>query len=61
MIHRDFGRTWIRLEGQEDVSPIVFWDDDALPLLGAVILEIFGLGIDRVNSYMLSSPAAEDK
>ncbi len=66
-IQRDFGRTWVRLEGQEDVSPVVFWDDEALPLLGAVTLEIFSLGIDPVNgllvpvdSFLLASPHAED-
>ncbi len=62
-LRRGFGRTWLRLEGQEDISPVVFWDEGATPLLGAVTLEIFSLGIDPVNgrlipvnSYMLSSP-----
>ena len=47
--------------------PVVFWDDEALPLLGAVTLEIFSLGIDPVNgllvpvdSFLLASPHAED-
>jgi len=50
---RRFGRTWIRLGGKEDVSPVVFWDEDALPLLGAVTLEIFSLGIDPVNRRLI--------
>ena len=52
-IERGFGRTWVRVEGREDISPVVFWDDDAPPLLGAVTLEIFGLGIDPVNRRLI--------
>ena len=52
-IERDFGRTWVRLDGQEDIVPVIFSDDDALPLLGAVTLEIFSLGIDPVNSRLI--------
>ena len=39
-IERGFGRTWMRLDGREDLSPVVFWDEGAQPLLGAVTLEI---------------------
>ncbi|MDE0053926.1 MAG: aspartyl protease family protein [Gammaproteobacteria bacterium] len=52
-VERGFGRTWIRLEGQEDISPVVFWDEGAQPLLGAVTLEIFSLGIDPVNGRLI--------
>ncbi len=61
-IERDFGQTWVRLNGELDVSPVVFGDEGAMPLLGALTLEIFSLGIDPVNrrlipvdSLMLSS------
>ncbi len=52
-IERDFGRTWLRLDGEQEVSPIIFGDDEVTPLLGAVTLEIFGLGIDPVNSRLV--------
>ena len=52
-IERDFGQTWARLNGQEGIVPVIFGDDNALPLLGAVTLEIFGLGIDPVNSRLI--------
>ena len=52
-VQRDFGRTWTRLEGEQDISPVVFGDEDATPLLGAVTLEIFGLGIDPVNMRLI--------
>ena len=52
-VERDFGRTWMRLNGREDLSPVVFWDEGARPLLGAVTLEIFSLGIDPVNGRII--------
>ena len=52
-VERGFGRTWMRLGGREDVSPVVFWDEDSMPLLGAVTLEIFGLAIDPVNGRLV--------
>lgn len=52
-IERGFGRSWVRIDGEEDISPVVFWDDDAPALLGAVTLEIFGLGIDPVNQRLI--------
>ena len=52
-VKRGFGRTWMRLDGRQDVSPVVFWDENSTPLLGAVTLEIFGLGIDPVNGRLL--------
>ncbi len=52
-IERGFGRTWMRLDGREDLSPVVFWDEGAQPLLGAVTLEIFSLGIDPVNGRLI--------
>ena len=52
-VERRFGRTWIRINGEADVSPVVFWDEESLPLLGAVTLEIFGLGIDPVNRRLI--------
>lgn len=52
-VERGFGRTWMRIEGREELSPVVFWDEGAQPLLGAVTLEIFSLGIDPVNGRLM--------
>ena len=30
-IERDFGRTWVRLDGQEDIVPVIFSDDTLSP------------------------------
>ena len=56
-MERDFGQTWIRLDGKHIISPVIFGDDDSTPLLGAVTLEIFGLGIDPVKSRLVPAPA----
>ena len=53
LVERGFGRTWMRLDGREEISPVVFWDEGAQPLLGAVTLEIFSLGIDPVNGRLI--------
>ena len=47
----------MRLDGSEDISPVVFWDDGAQPLPGAVTLEIFSLGIDPVNERLIHGDA----
>ena len=52
-VERRFGRTWLRIDGKADISPVVFWDEEAMPLLGAVTLEILSLGIDPVNRRLI--------
>ena len=53
LTRRDFGRTWVSLNGQLEITPVVYGDDSVRPLLGAVTLEIFSLGIDTVNSRLI--------
>ena len=43
----------MRLDGREEVSPVVFREEGAQPLLGAVTLEIFSLGIDPGNGRLI--------
>ncbi len=57
IVERGFGSTWMRFDGREAISPVVFWDEDTRPLLGAVTLEIFGLGIDPVNRRLIDVEA----
>ena len=56
-MERGFGQTWMRLDGRADLSPVVFWDEGAQPLLGTVTLEIFGLGVDLVNGRLMREDA----
>ena len=55
-IERDIGRTWVRLEGEGAIVPVIFGDEDAQPLVGAVTLEIFLLGVDPVEGRLMRVP-----
>lgn len=52
-VDRRLGKTRVRLEGHEEISPVVFREAGTQPLLGTVTLEIFSLGIDPVNQRLM--------
>ena len=52
-VQRDLGQSWIRLNGEEYIAPVIFGDDDVQPLLGAVTLETFRLAIDPVEMRLI--------
>ena len=52
-IQMNLGETRIRIDGENHTSPVIFSDDNSMPLLGAVTLEIFALGIDPVNGRLI--------
>ena len=62
----DMGRTWISVEGREEVTLVVFNDEGTIPLLGALALEALFLGVDPVSQRLvpvdglLMSPIWED-
>ncbi len=49
----DIGRTWIRIDGRDEVTIVVFSEEGTQPLLGAVTLEEFQLGIDTVGRKLV--------
>ena len=51
---RPLGYTRLRLGSESVVTPVAFGRDGEPALLGAVTLEIFGLGIDPVRSRLVS-------
>lgn len=53
---RDIGRTWVRIDGQTEMTIVVFGDYGASPLLGAVTLKEFGLGVDQVARKLVPVP-----
>ena len=53
---RDIGRTWLKLEEGEEIVPVIFGEEDSQPLLGAVTLEIFRLGVDPVSQRLIPVP-----
>ena len=52
-ITRDIGETALRIDDMVRTSPVIFADEDSQALLGAVTLEIFGLGVDPVNERLI--------
>jgi clan AA aspartic protease len=43
------GRTWVRVNGQQEFTQVVFANEGTEPILGAVTLEEMGLGVDPVR------------
>ena len=50
---RQIGQTWIRIGDERCIAPVVFADERSGPLLGAVTLEIFRLGVDPVAKRLI--------
>ena len=49
----EIGRTWIRVDGQQEFTQVVFGAGDAEPLLGAVTLEEMALSVDAVRRRLV--------
>ena len=52
-ILRDVGETHIRIGDRTLHSPVVFSDENSNALLGAVTLQVFGLGVDTLNERLV--------
>ena len=52
-VEREIGQVSIRLGDRSRTTVVVFGDEDAEPLLGAVTLEEFGLGADPVGRRLV--------
>jgi len=52
----DVGQTWIRLDGNTQMTIVVFAEEGTQPLIGAVTLEEFGLGIDPMGQKLIEVP-----
>ncbi len=53
LVQRELGQTWIQINEEAYIAPVIFGNDDAQPLLGAVTLEIFLLAIDPVQMRLV--------
>ncbi len=49
----DIGQTWVRLDGIAQMTLVVFANEDTSPVLGAVTLEEFRLGVDPVSQRLI--------
>jgi aspartyl protease family protein len=53
MVEFDMGTVRVRLDGRERFSVVVFGDEDMRPLLGAITLEEFHLGVDPLAKRLV--------
>ncbi len=51
-VMRDVGEAPLQIDDMVRTSPVIFGDDESDILLGAVTLEVFGLGVDPVNQKL---------
>ena len=50
----EVGQTWVRVEGEEVLTYVLFNDEGTTPLLGALALEMAFLGVDPVHQKLVS-------
>lgn len=55
-IARALGRAWVRINGREESTVVVFGEDGTPVLLGAYTLEGLRLGADPVNRRLVPLP-----
>ncbi len=55
-IERSVGEAVVKLDGRERTTMVVFGDEDATPLLGAITLEAFSLAADTRNRRLTRVP-----
>ncbi|MBI4338807.1 MAG: aspartyl protease family protein [Chloroflexi bacterium] len=48
-VEREMGRTWVRVDGREEITQVVFDEERTDGLLGVVTLEEMRLGIDPMS------------
>jgi clan AA aspartic protease len=49
----DVGYTWVRIDGREALTEVVFAEEDTEPLLGMITLEEMALGIDPIRQVLV--------
>lgn len=53
MREMDIGQTWVRVGGREVITLVLFNDEGAMPLLGALTLEGVFMGVDPVEKKLV--------
>ncbi len=49
----DIGQTWLRVEGKERITLVLFNEENTQPLLGALALESLFMGVDPVGQKLV--------
>jgi clan AA aspartic protease len=52
-VEMDVGRAWVRVDGQQELTQVVFGEAGAAPLLGAVTLEEMALAVDPLAQRLV--------
>ncbi len=52
-VEMEIGRTWLRVNGQQELTQVVFAEEDTQPILGSITLEECGLGVDPVRRTLI--------
>ena len=52
-VDMDIGRAWVTIDGDSEVTLVVFGEDDAPSLLGAYTLEGLGLAVDPTSQRLV--------
>lgn len=48
----EVGRTWVRWDGRQEFTQVVFGPEGSEPILGAITLEEMGLAVDPVSKQL---------
>ena len=56
-IYRDMGEMSVRMDGEVQFTLVIFSDDAANPILGAVTLEQFSMAVDPVDKRLVPTYA----
>ncbi len=57
VVELDIGRAWLTIDGQSEITLVVFGEDDAPALLGAYPLEGLRLAVGPVGQKLISTNA----
>jgi len=49
----ELGRTWVKVDGQQEFTQVIFGADESEPLLGAITLEEMALAVDPVGRRLV--------
>ena len=49
----EIGRTWVRLNGEQELTQVAFAEEKSEPVLGAITLEEFGLAVDPIKKRLV--------
>ena len=49
----DVGHTWVRVDGRETLTQVLFNDEGSTPLLGAMTLEAVYMAVDPVDGKLI--------